>query len=148
MIIQPLQIIGISCRTTNENGQSSVDIPALWHRFMAGQIADMIPGKTSPDIYCLYTDYERDHTRPYTTIIGCRVNSLNVIPKGLTGLAIESGDYNVETVKGNISEGLVFNAWVKIWNSGMARAFRTDFEVYGQKAIDLENAVVEIFISV
>lgn len=148
MIIQPLHIIGISCRTTNENGQSADDIPALWQRFMAEQIADMIPDKISPDIYCLYTDYERDHTRPYTTIIGCRVNNLDAIPKGLTGLTIEGGDYNLETVKGNISEGLVFNAWVKIWNSGMARAFRTDFEVYGQKAIDLENAVVEIFISV
>lgn len=148
MTIQPFHIIGISCRTTNENGQSSEDIPALWQRFMAAQIADMIPNKISPDIYCLYTDYESDHTRPYTTIIGCRVNNLDALPKDLTGLTIEGGDYNLETVKGNISEGLVFNAWVKIWNSGMARAFRTDFEVYGQKAIDLENAVVEIFISV
>ncbi len=148
MIIQPFHIIGISSRTTNENGQSAVDIPALWQRFMAEQIADSIPDKISPDIYCLYTDYERDHTRPYTTIIGCRVNNLGAIPEGLTGLAIEGGNYNLETVKGNISEGLVFYAWVKIWNSGMARAFRTDFEVYGQKAIEPENAIVDIFISV
>lgn len=148
MIIQPFYIIGISCRTTNENGQSAADIPALWQRFMAEQIADSIPDKISPDIYCLYTDYEKDHTRPYTTLIGCRVNKLGIIPEGLTGLAIEGGDYHLQTVKGNIFEGLVFNAWVNTWNSGMARAFRTDFEVYGQKAIDPENAEVEIFISV
>ena len=148
MTVQPFSVIGISVRTTNENGQSSADIPALWQRFMLENIAEQIPGKYSPDIYCLYTDYEKDHTKPYTTILGCRVNSLDTIPDGLTGITVAGGDYKPFAASGNIFKGAVFETWVKIWNSGLSRAYSTDFEVYGEKATDPENAVVDIFVAV
>ena len=141
-------IIGIAVRTTNENGQSGKDIPALWNKFITGNIMDKIPGKIEQSIYCMYTDYEKDHTKPYTTILGCRVENLSIIPEGMTGKEIASASYAKFIAKGNLQEGVVFNEWLKIWELDLQRKFTADFEIYGDKARDPENAEVEIFIAV
>jgi predicted transcriptional regulator YdeE len=148
MIIQKFSIIGITVRTTNENGKSGEDIPALWNKFMSEEIQHKIPNTVSPDIFCIYTDYEKDHTKPYTTILGCKVQNLDFIPQGMTGKTIESADYEQLIAKGNLSEGVVYNKWLEIWNSDLNRSFTADFEVYGEKAQNPENAAIEIFIAV
>jgi predicted transcriptional regulator YdeE len=146
--IQPFNVIGIAVRTTNENGQSGKDIPALWNRFITEGIIHQIPNKIDTALYCIYTEYEKDHTKPYTTILGCKVSSLEDIPAGMKGTSFEEGPYEKITAKGNIQEGLVFNEWLKIWESAMPRAFTADYEVYGTKASDPENAEVDIFIAI
>lgn len=148
MDIQKVSIIGISVRTTNENGQSSQDIPLLWNKFMSEDVANQIPNKTGNDIYCVYTDYEKDHTKPYTTLLGCAVECLDVIPDGMMGKTIEAAPYEKFTVKGRLSDGIVYNEWLKIWDSGLDRIFTSDFEIYGEKAQNPENAEVDIFIAV
>ncbi|MDB5278560.1 MAG: araC [Ferruginibacter sp.] len=147
-IIKQFNIIGIAIRTTNENGQSSRDIPSLWNKFMGDGMAALIPDKINNTIYCVYTDYEKDHTKPYTTILGCSVSTLNNIPAGMVGKTIEEGAYIKYTAKGNILQGMVFNEWVKIWNSDIDRKYMADFEVYGEKAKNPEDAEVDIFIAV
>lgn len=139
---------GISIRTTNENAQSATDIPALWEKFMTTGVMNLIPNKADNNLYCIYTDYEKDHTRPYTTIIGCKVSSLEHLPDGLTGRSFAVTESVVFIAKGNIKEGSVFNTWTQIWNSDLNRAYTTDVEVYGEKAQDMENAEVDIFIAV
>ncbi len=42
-----------------------------------------IPNKVDSTIYSVYTDYESDFTKPYTTLIGCKVPDLKSIPKGM-----------------------------------------------------------------
>ena len=83
--IKSFSVIGISIRTTNENGQSSKDIPALWGKFMHEGILEKIPNKIDNTVYCIYTDYEKDHTKPYTTILGCKVENLSNIPYAMIG---------------------------------------------------------------
>jgi predicted transcriptional regulator YdeE len=146
--VQSFHLIGIAVRTTNENGQSGQDIPALWSRFMAESIMEKIPAKTSSEIICVYTEYEKDHTRPYTTVLGCKVSSLDTIPEGMRGIRINEGTYTKRVAKGNIQQGAVYNEWVAIWNSDLPRTFTADFEVYGAKAWDTENAEVEIFVAI
>lgn len=146
--IQKFSVIGISVRTTNENGQASQDIPALWNKFMTEGVAEQIPNKTDTSIYCIYTEYEKDHTKPYTTILGCKVANLDTIPKGMVGKTFEEATYTKHIATGNILQGMVFNEWTKIWNSDLDRTFTADFEVYGEKAQNPENAEVEIFVSV
>lgn len=146
--VQSFHIIGISVRTTNENGQSATDIGALWQRFMAEEIMENIPSKTDLAIVCVYTDYEKDHTAPYTTILGCKVENLNQIPDGMVGKTIDSGTYEQFTALGNAQEGAVYNEWVKIWNSDLDRAYTADFEVYGAESFDPVNGKVPIFIAV
>lgn len=146
--IEQFSVIGISTRTTNENGQSSQDIPTLWNKFLTENIAEKIPNKTGSTVYCIYTDYEEDHTKPYTTILGCKVSSLDNIPDGLIGKTFDTATYSKHTAKGNILQGLIFNEWTKIWNANLDRAFTADFEVYGDKAQNPENAEVDIYVSV
>ncbi len=146
--LQKFSIIGISVRTTNENGQSSNDIPALWNKFMVEGIADKIPNKIDSSVYCIYTEYEKDHTKPYTTIIGCKVENINAIPNGMVGKTFDEENYSKRIAKGNILQGMVFGEWVKIWNSDLQRTFTADFEVYGEKAKNPENAEVDIFVAV
>jgi predicted transcriptional regulator YdeE len=146
--IQPFSIIGIAVRTTNENGQAGMDIPALWNKFIMEDIAAQIPGKTGTAAYCIYTDYEKDHTKPYTTILGCQVENLHHIPAGMVGRFFSDGNYTSFTAKGNLAEGIVFAAWEKIWSSDLDRAFTADFEVYGEKAQNPANAEVDIFVAI
>lgn len=141
-------IIGIAVRTTNENGQATQDIPQLWNRFFTEGLMTQIPGKADDTIYCLYTDYEKDHTLPYTTVIGCRVNSIDQVPEGFVGKTIHGGNYRVFTAKGDMEQGIVYKEWQKIWDTDIDRAFTTDFEVYGEKARDMKHAEVDIFIAV
>lgn len=148
MSIQQFNVIGISVRTTNENGQSAQDIPALWNKFMTEGIQQKIPGKISEEIICIYTDYEKDHTQPYTTILGCKVESLDFVPENMVGKTIESADYEKIIAKGNLTEGIVYNKWLEIWNSDLDRIFTADFEVYGEKVQNPKNAEVDIYIAI
>jgi predicted transcriptional regulator YdeE len=100
---------------------------------MTERVLERIPNKINNTLYCVYTDYEKDHTKPYTTVLGCKVESLESIPDGMTGKTIEGGNYILHIAKGNLLQGLVFNEWVKIWNSNIERSYTADFEVMGKK---------------
>jgi predicted transcriptional regulator YdeE len=140
-------IIGISVRTTNEHNQAAIDIPALWGKFMAENILNQIPNKVNSSIYCVYTNYKKDYTKPYTTILGCKVESLESIPEGMVGIKIKENSYAKFTAQGNLTNGVVFNEWLKIWNSELPRAYTADFEIYDERSLDQTNATVDIFIS-
>ena len=146
--VEQFKVVGISVRTSNENGQAAQDLAALWGRWMAEGISSQIPNKMEDSIYCVYTGYEKDHTRPYTAILGCRVTGLDIIPDGMIGINIPSGNYKRYTAKGNILTGAVFNEWLKIWNQDLTRNFVADYEVYGPKAQNPENAEVDIFVGI
>ncbi len=146
--IAPFHCIGIAVRTSNQNNQAATDIPALWQKFMTEQVMDKIPGKTGPEIYSIYLDYEKDHTLPYTTLLACRVSSLDHIPEGMMGRTIGGGSYVKFSPKGDLDQGLVIKTWMEIWQSDLNRAYTSDYEVYGPKAQDRANAEVDIFIAV
>lgn len=146
--IQQLNIIGIAIRTTNEHNQAAKDIPLLWKRFTEELILEKIPNKIDSTVYCIYTDYEKDHTKPYTTILGCAVKNLITIPEGMVGKTIHPATYTTFIAKGNLLKGAVYDEWIKIWNANLPRTFTADFEVYGKKAENFEDAEVELFIAI
>lgn len=146
--IEPFKVIGISVRTTNENGQAGKDIPVLWEKMISENIVNSIPNKIDNTIYSIYTDYEKDHTKPYTTVFGCKVENLDNIPEGMVGYSFDGGEYLKFVPKGDLSKGLVINEWLKIWEMGLNRTFTADFEVYGEKAQNPSDAEVDIFIAV
>ncbi|MDG4655210.1 GyrI-like domain-containing protein [Chryseobacterium arthrosphaerae] len=148
MKVEPFKVIGIAVRTTNENNQAAKDIPVLWEKFMSEDILNAIPNKIDTMIYSVYTDYEKDHTKPYTTMLGCKVENLDHIPEGMVGKSFEGGNYIRFTPKGNLAEGLVINEWNKIWNMDLGRVFTADFEIYGEKARNPSEAEVDILIAV
>ncbi|NMH89010.1 GyrI-like domain-containing protein [Flavivirga algicola] len=149
-IIHKFYVIGISTRTTNENGQSAVDIEALWTKFWNEDIQKQIPNKVNDNIYAVYTDYETDFTGPYTTIIGLSVSSLENIPEGFVGITIEDAAYQKFVSKGKMPEAVV-NTWMGIWQNktlNQNRAYKADFTIHGKKYYDGDQAEVETFISV
>lgn len=145
--IKSFKVIGVSVRTTNENGQSANDIQALWDKFMSEGVANKIPNKIDGEILSIYTNYESDHTKPYDTILGCRVSSLEEIPEGMIGQSFEGGNYGEFISKGDLSQGIVYTTWTEIWEKDLDREFTADFEVYGEKAQNPIDAQVNIYIA-
>jgi predicted transcriptional regulator YdeE len=147
-IIQKFDVIGISVRTTNENGQSVKDIEALWGKFWGEEIQKQIPNKVNDDIYAVYTDYETDFNGPDTLIIGLTVSSLDNIPEDFVGITIEKDVYEKFVSKGKMPEA-VLATWMEIWQSkDLKRTYNVDFTIHGKKYFDGDNAEVETFISV
>jgi len=141
------KIIGLAVRTTNAGNRSERDIGELWGRFMRESIIEKIPDKADDDVYCLYTDYEDGANGHYTTIIGARVNSLERIPEICIGKTIPSSRYRVYPSRGKLPDTVV-NTWKEIWSSDTPRKYQADFDLYGEKSHDPENAEILTFVSV
>ena len=145
--IEKFDVIGIAVRTINMPQKAEIDIPQLWEKFMYEDVVSQIPNKSNNDVYCIYTDYEGDYTKPYTTVIGCKVSSLDTIPEDMVGITIETGEYKQFTTKGNLMDNIVYEEWLSIWKADIDRAYLSDFEIY-KEGIDEENAEVDIFVGV
>ncbi len=137
--MEEIKIIGITVRTTNQDQKAAQDIPVLWDKFMWQGLAEKIPNRENEAVYCVYTDYEKDYTAPYTVVLGCRVTSLDEIPEGMAGITFPEEKYEKFVAEGPQT---VINEWMKIWNSDLERTYKADFEVYSDKP------EVEIFIGV
>lgn len=146
--IKPFKVIGIAVNTTNENGQSAQDIGQLWGKFMSEEIAGKIPNKVDESVFSIYTNYQGDHTKPYDTILGCKVSTLENIPDGMVGQSVDGGTYGKFVSKGDLTKGVVFGTWSEINQRKLDRVFTADFELYGQKAQNPTDAEVEVYVGV
>ncbi|CAL2084760.1 GyrI-like domain-containing protein [Tenacibaculum sp. 190524A02b] len=145
---ETFNVVGISVRTTNENGQAAKDIPNLWQQFMNTDMYGLVKNRIDDTICAVYTNYESDHTKPYDTVLGFIVPDLNTIPNGMVGLTIPKSDYNEFKATGDLTNDVVINKWVEIWNMDLNRTYKADFELYGEKAKNPKNGEVAIYISV
>jgi predicted transcriptional regulator YdeE len=146
--IEPFNLIGISIRTTNEDGQAAQEIAELWGKFINENILSAIPNKVDNLVYSLYTDYEGDYTKPYTAILGCKVANLNSIPDGMVGKSFDGGLYVKSTAKGDLMKGLVVNHWSKIFEMELDRAYLADFEVFGERTQNPSVAEVDFYVGI
>lgn len=145
--IEQFYVVGIAVKTQNAVGKAEVDIPKLWERFMTENILTQIPNKVNNDVYCVYTNYDGDQSAPYTTVLGCKVKSIDDIPNGMTGITIDTNIYEHYVATGKVFESIVINEWVKIWQLGLNRTYFADFEVYAE-GVDYNNARIDIFVGV
>ena len=145
--LDAFDVVGISVRTSNQDGQSKKHISQLWQQFYGRNIMSAISDRESNDIYCIYTGYESDAMGPYTCMVGCKVDRSSATPEGLHRLTIPGGKYQRYISTGKIPEA-VLNTWLEIWQSGVNRKYGVDFDVYGQEAQDHAHGRVETFLSV
>jgi predicted transcriptional regulator YdeE len=145
--LAPFYLVGISVRTTNEGGQSGKHIGQLWEHFFKENIRAQIPDKIGNDIYCVYTDYERDASGPYTTLLGCAVSTQQTVPEGFTSKVIPGATYRVYTSAGKLPDS-VLATWMHVWQTPIDRSYGADFDVYGITAQDPNNAEVKTYVSV
>ena len=144
---EALNIVGIATRTSNTPGKADKDIPQLWNKFMMENTLQRIPNKVDDTVYALYTNYEGDHTQPYTVVIGCNVDSFDNIPEDMTVILIPESKYTQFMAKGDLTKDAVINTWMTIWGTDLNRTYTTDIEIYGEKAIDLTNGEAEILVA-
>jgi predicted transcriptional regulator YdeE len=144
--INDIHLIGLSLKTTNEGGQSSIDCGNLWQEFEKGKYAETIPDKLSEEIYAVYHRYEGDHTKSFSYFIGCKAQSDTKAPQGLENLTIPSETYHKITAKGKMPDCII-NAWKEIWITDIARSFQIDFEVYDERSQNWNDVEVDVYLS-
>lgn len=154
--LKEIKLIGIQVRTNNANEinwMAGKIVPCV-QKYYQQQLADKIPNrKKMGTTYCAYTDYESDYRGDYTYFIGEEVSSIEDIPSGFSFLIISPQEYAKFTTDPGPMPGVLGNAWQKIWQMssrdfGGPRAYKTDFEVYDERAIDKQNTVLDIFIGI
>ena len=143
---------GISTRTSNdlETNQETARIPVLWGRIFKENIFDLIPSKVPPGgLVAVYTEYEGDHTAPYTLVVGAVIQNQpdTVIPTGMVAEQVPEQDYLQFPVRGKMPDALI-QTWRDIWSyfdetRTHIRTYRTDFEEY-----NADGSEAEIYIGV
>lgn len=137
--------IGLELRTNNK--ECSLTMPAHKNKFFEENIPSKIPNKINDNILALYTDYEGDHTKPYSWLLGCEVSSLENIPKGLVGKVIPESKYAVYTTQGLFPNGLIA-VWQDVWKANLQRAYTSDFEVYQKDFDPQHNPEVKVYVAI
>lgn len=145
-------VVGISVRTNNAK-ESTPDgaIGKQWQRFFKDGILNQIPDKAGNDIVAVYTDYASDKDGDYTYVLGAKVSSAKNIPAGMAAIKVPGGRYAMFTSGKGATYKVVPAVWQGIWalpksEPGGNRAYKTDFEIYDQRAADPENAQVDVYI--
>lgn len=139
-------LMGIACRTSNAPGKAEIDISKLWERFLNENIANKIPNKSSSEVFGVYCDYEGDHTKPYSLVIGCPVSEVSEVPEGFVVKEIPECSYAKYQAKGEHPTALV-ETWGSIWQTDLPRAYTFDFEVYGDKFTSGDPKEVDVYIA-
>jgi predicted transcriptional regulator YdeE len=147
-------VIGIEARTSNAKEMTPAGvIGKQWARFMKENLSTQIPNKSDSAILAVYTDYASDKDGEYTFILGARVTSPTQVPKGMIARKVQPGRYAIFTSEKGLVAKVVSETWQRIWSipksaPGGNRAYRTDYEVYDERAANPENAQVEVHIGV
>jgi predicted transcriptional regulator YdeE len=147
--IDEINLIGLSLKTktTNANGQSSIDCENLWHEFEKGNYSEIIPDRISNEIFGVYHQYEGDSIKPFSYFIGCKVKAGAAAPKSLDKIIIPQGVYYKIIAKGKMPD-CVTRAWKEVWTSDIPRTYNIDFEVYDERSKDWNNAEVDVYLSI
>jgi predicted transcriptional regulator YdeE len=149
-----IKLVGIKARSNNEdemNPEKAKISPTVQNYFHNG-LAQQIANRKKPNVtYCVFTDYESDHTGEYTYFIGEEVADFENVPEGMEQLTIPVQEYTKFTNGPGMMPDVLINAWKKIWvmndeELGGKRAYKSDFEIYDERAMDHDNVVFDLYI--
>ena len=148
-------VVGIEALTTNAKEMSGEGIIGKqWARFVQENLAAQIQNKAdSSSVLAVYSDYASDKDGEYSFLIGARVISADNVPAGMIAKKIPAGRYAVFTSEKGPVMKVVPGLWQKIWGipksePGGDRAYKADYELYDARAIDPQNAQVEIHVGI
>lgn len=141
------EVVGLPLRTSNadEMNPETARIKKHWEQFWSEGYHERIP-KASDKLLGVYTNYESDHTGPYTLVPGFEVTNLDEVSADLVRVQIPEQNYLVFHKKGEMP-GIVFAGWGEVIahfqdEEIYERAYDSDFELYPNET------EVEIHISV
>lgn len=132
-----LAILGPALRTSPE--RAAQDIPGFWQKFLSEGWLERLPRRQDDAaVYAVYCEYERDHTGPYTMILGVAVNNDEAsAPAGARRVQIPTGRYARFGAKGDPAQ-VIWRAWQHInsdWMERNQRRYAADYERYPLSAL-------------
>lgn len=152
-----IKLVGICVRTSNEQERDKMKgsiLPCVQQYFHKG-LAEKIANRTKPGTtICAYTDYETDCNGEYTYFIGEEVSSFaSPLSEGFQKVVIQEQQYAKFITEPAPMPDVIINAWNEIWEMspdqlGGQRSYKTDFEVYDERAADHQNIVLDIYIGI
>lgn len=155
--IPEIKLVGICVRTSNEQELDKMKgniFPCVQKYFHQG-LAEKISNRKRPGTtFCAYTGYETDHNGEYIYFIGEEVSSFNdLLLEGFQHLVIPKQTYAKFTTKPASMPDVIVNAWKEIWEMspkqlGGHRSYKTDFEIYDERAVDHQNIVLDLYIGI
>ena len=147
-------VVGIAARTNNAKEMTPGGvIGKQWTRFLQEGLLEKIPNRADGNIVAVITDYASDKDGDYTQLIGARVTSADAVPAGMVMKKVQAGRYAVFTSeKGPVAQ-VVVGTWQRIWATpktapGGDRAYKTDFEIYDDRARDPQAAVMDVYVGI
>lgn len=147
-------VVGIAVRTSNATEMTAEgQIGQCWMRLFQEGLLEQIANKEDSSIVALYTDYASDKDGEYTYVLGARVNSNADVPEGMVVKNVPGGRFAVFTTEKGPGPKVVPEAWIGI-NSlpklavGGDRTYRTDFEIYNERARDPQTLQADIYVGI
>ena len=124
--IEAFAVTGREARTTNAQEMSGQGvISRMWGECVRG----------SEPIIAVYSEYESDKNVPYNFLLGAKAED------GVGERQVESGVYIVFQGEGDNAAEMVSRMWQHVWHleqaGAMRRAYKTDFELYSGKQVEL-----------
>jgi predicted transcriptional regulator YdeE len=147
-------VVGIAVRTSNaEQMTPERPIGKQWERLFKEGVLAAIPNKADGNIVALYTEYASDKDGEYTYVLGARVTKVESVPAGMVAKNVPAGRYAVFTSERGPVQTVVVEMWRRVWATpksalGGDRTYKTDFEVYDQRAQNPADSVVDLYIAV
>ncbi len=138
---------GIVVKTTNENGKSMQDIANMWQTFFTQGVYEKIENKVNGKTIGLYTDYEKDYTKPYNFMVCTEVSEQSENAENRVVKIIPKGKYAKFVIHGDV-QNAVGKAWGEIWNMDLNRKYTCDFEEYQNNSSDMQNQEIHIYIAI
>ncbi|OJU82500.1 MAG: AraC family transcriptional regulator [Chlamydia sp. 32-24] len=150
-----IKLIGLCVRTSYEqeiNKMKGSIFPCVQKYFHQRLAKKILNCKSSGTTYCAYTKYESEHKGAYTYFIGEEVCEFTTeLQEGFRQLVIPKQQYAKFTTTPAPMPDVIVNAWEEIWEMtpkqlGGHRSYKTDFEVYDERATDHKNIVLDLYI--
>lgn len=140
-------VTGIEIKTTNQNGKSMQDIGMTWQKLFTEGIYEKIPNKVNGKTIGLYTEYEKDYTKPYVFMAGAEVSRNEESNKEIVSKIIPKGKYAKFIITGDVQNS-VGQTWQEIWNMDLKRKYTCDFEEYQNNLSDMQKQEIHIYIAI
>ena len=151
---QAFTVVGIAARTSNAKEKTPEGlIGKQWERLMRQALLAEIPNKADGNIVAVYTEYASDKDGEYRYVLGARVTNAESIPAGMVAKKVAAGRYAVFTSEKGPAQKVVVEMWQRVWATpqralGGDRTYKTDFEVYDERAQSPVDAVVDLYVGV
>jgi predicted transcriptional regulator YdeE len=149
--VSAFTVIGIEARTNNaKESTANGIIPKQWQKFFTEGTPGKIPSVTGTNFYAVYSEYASDHNGDYNYVIGQAVKDGTAAPNGLVLKHVPAGKYAVFTTEIGPFAKVIPDAWQNIFKleeeGKLKRAYKTDFEIYDQRAQNPQNGQIDIYI--